>query len=452
MILAPVVNTKNKNAKKNEESREVFVSRYVTTPWTQSQLQYPSSTATIFEANDATIVDTVIGLTAINTTIQEAQKQWNGSHRHSSRPSRVVGTTTENNVLLQEERNLRQPSLQQQINDHDHDHDNHVNDVNDDTDDPYSKQFHNCAFGDIHPQLPRLEIVKRTTTDTTGTTNTNTSYSMRIDYSIVSVPEKGGPNNDLYKLWPSMKKHLGPTFPLMGPYCYGNDPNRAYAIRLSYDSEIIGQSNRRSTTTTTATTTGTPSLPSVWKGQKGCVSWLPCWKGDVPPPSPSSTTNHHHPIPTNSGGGDAGDYVINPLSVAALLLYLFGVLLVGSCIVNGVLSNRLTQLQQLVQSSSQASSPTPTPSPSSGDEEGEDDSVEEEEEQSQPQQRERRYDYLEEVVGSSSGTKTGTGHGNQVCRSSNSTTTTNNNNSRCLNDSLDEPLLSTTSNNDNDTD
>mmetsp|Transcript_28823 Transcript_28823/g.33043 ORF Transcript_28823/g.33043 Transcript_28823/m.33043 type:complete len:523 (-) Transcript_28823:127-1695(-) len=377
MILAPVVNSKTKNAKKNEESREVFVSRYVTTPWTESQLQYPSSTATIFEANDATIVDTLIGLTAINTTILEAQKQWNGHHRLGSRPSRVVGTTTENKVILQEERNLRQRRLpQRQTNDQNHDQ-NHVTAVNDDSGDPYAKQFHNCNFGDIHPQLPRLELVKRTITDTTTGGATNTSYSMRIDYSIVSVPEKGGINKDLYKLWPSMKKHLGLTFPLMGPYCYGNDPNRAYAIRLSYDSEI-GNYNDNSSSTPTTT-------PSVWKGQKGCVSWLPCWKGDVPPPSPSSPTNHR--IPTHSGGG-AGDYVINPLSGAALLLYVFGILLVGSCIVNGVLSNRLTQLQQLIQLQSQSSSPTPAPppapTPSSGDAEDEDDSLEEEE-QSQSQ-------------------------------------------------------------------
>mmetsp|Transcript_46142 Transcript_46142/g.52385 ORF Transcript_46142/g.52385 Transcript_46142/m.52385 type:complete len:139 (-) Transcript_46142:106-522(-) len=99
--------------------------------------------------------------------------------------------STEIASIRQQQRNLRQRQHKDHDNDHNHDHSVNNEDDEDD-DDPYSKQLRNCNFGDIRPQLPRLEIVQRTTTDTTTDTTgmTNTSYSMQIDYSKVSVPPK----------------------------------------------------------------------------------------------------------------------------------------------------------------------------------------------------------------------------------------------------------------------
>merc|ERR1711862_341224 len=93
-----------------------------------------------------------------------------------------------------------------------------------------------CSRGDnVRPVLPKL-VLERTTKSSSNAA----SYSMKLDYSILSIPE---PNSRLYKSWPSIRNHLRPTFPVEGPYCYEDDPNRAYAIRFSYNSEIEAMNN-----------------------------------------------------------------------------------------------------------------------------------------------------------------------------------------------------------------
>jgi hypothetical protein len=272
IILAPVeVENKvdnNKDEKDNEKEREdeeeeeeeeeetekeekhqmIFVSRYVNTPWTKSQLQRPSY-ANIFESNPI-ILENVIGTKVINTTIQKVQKTWNDNdngsngngndngngngncngndndngsngngHSHSSNHNHN-GNDNGNghSSIATTQRRQRRGLLRQEQGD-----DSTTTANNDD--DPYSKYIRNCDHGDIQPILPRLQLERTTSTTTTTSTDANakttqsttTSYSMSIDYSILSLPEKNGINNDLYKLWPIMKKHLGSTFPLYGP-------------------------------------------------------------------------------------------------------------------------------------------------------------------------------------------------------------------------------------------
>jgi hypothetical protein len=117
----------------------------------------------------------------------------------------------------------------------------------------------------------------------------------------------------LYNLWPTLKKHLGDEFPLTGPYCYGNDPKRAYTLRLSYDS-------------------GDPIRNNTWQVVKGCVQGLPCWNDEEGPV-----------IPYNNGA--SGIHTVDPTGIVVLMCYLLGFLLVVSLVFNVQLSNQLKRMQ-----------------------------------------------------------------------------------------------------------
>ena len=166
LILAPIeknhfqLTSASENVQHVHTTKELFVSRYVNTPWTSTQLQRPFTTASIFNF-DETVLETVAGTIAINATIHE-QIKWRG------------GTN----------------------------------------DDPYDRYSKTCAHGDLNPLLPRIQIEK-TVTQKSAEAPSKTSYSMAVDYSMLSVPVHG--IDDLYKKWPSFKRHLGDKFPLNGP-------------------------------------------------------------------------------------------------------------------------------------------------------------------------------------------------------------------------------------------
>jgi hypothetical protein len=242
-----------------------FVSRYVTTP-ASSQIQFPPD-ATIFQPET---FDRMAGMTAINQTIHMQQAL------HSQQ-------------------------------------------------DPYAAFRETCVKGDIPAAiLPRIELGMMTIDDDDTprakhhllsvedeSTTTKTEIAMlRVDFSILSLPD---PKSKLYKLWPSLKKHLGSQFPLEGPYCYGNDPRRAYAIQLAYDSAFDGANNQK------------------WKAIKGCLPDLPCWSDEGPF------------IPYDNGS--SGKYVLDPTGVTALVCYLLGFLLIISLVFNCQLSNQLKHIQ-----------------------------------------------------------------------------------------------------------
>ncbi|KAG7370835.1 hypothetical protein IV203_019405 [Nitzschia inconspicua] len=236
-----------------------FVSRYVSTP-ASSQIQFPPD-ATILQPE---IFDRMAGVTAINETIHMQQ---------SLKPRQ----------------------------------------------DPYADYRETCVKGDIPAGiLPRIQLGMLTTTTTDDSpviasdfTNIQTDIAMlRVDFSMLSVPD---PKSKLYKLWPSLKKHLGSEFPLQGPYCYGNDPRRAYAIQLAYDSAFDGAKNQS------------------WQVIKGCLSDLPCWSDDGPV------------VPYDNDA--SGKYVLDPTGLTTLVCYVLGFLLMVSLVFNCQLSNQLKHMQ-----------------------------------------------------------------------------------------------------------
>jgi hypothetical protein len=44
---------------------------------------------------------------------------------------------------------------------------------------------------------------------------------LQNDFPMLSLPDL---KSKLYKLWPSLNRHLGSQFQFEGPNCYGNDP------------------------------------------------------------------------------------------------------------------------------------------------------------------------------------------------------------------------------------
>jgi len=262
------------------DQKNLFVSRYVNTPFTKTSLQRPFANSGIFNF-DPEILEDVVGLKAINETIHE-QIQWRGTPKAERQDSLLRGQAK--------------------------------------NDDPYSKYARTCAHGDLHPILPKLEVVK-VTHPAKGDNPPKHNFHMKVKYPILSLPKDAA--DPLYKLWPTMKSHLGPQFPLKGPYCYGKDPNRAYAIDLAYDSSVKPEN-------------------SIWKGVKGCVAPWPCWSGDPHPPAlpPSGKI----PIDNNT---DAS-YVLDPQGLEFMIVYAVGLLLVISLVFNCQLANKLKSLQQSI--------------------------------------------------------------------------------------------------------
>jgi hypothetical protein len=80
--------------------------------------------------------------------------------------------------------------------------------------DPYAPHARTCAHGDIRPILPRIELEHIVHRAADGKPSKVTNR-MKLDYNLLSMPKAG--IDDLYKLWPSMKSHLSPQFPLKGP-------------------------------------------------------------------------------------------------------------------------------------------------------------------------------------------------------------------------------------------
>jgi len=321
MILAPIekhhqekheteTETERMPGTGNHDQKDLYVSRYVKTPWTATELQRPFAGSNIFNF-DAGILEEVVGTTAINTTIH-AQRKWNGTPK----------TLEHENAATTRTASVREGRKAEAVND------GNSASISGENDDPYARYSKTCSHGDLRPILPRLEVT-RTTHPSVGSSSSNdgdgdgkspnTTYSMKVDYPILSLPEGG--IDDLYKLWPTLKRHLGPQFPLRGPYCYGNDPNRAYAINLSYDSAATAEA-------------------STWKGVKGCLPPWPCWKGDPKPPvlPPSSV------IPEDNHS--EGSYVLDPMGLEFAIVYGIGFLLVVSLVFNCRLANRLKSLQQ----------------------------------------------------------------------------------------------------------
>lgn len=183
---------------KTHTQKDLYVSRYVNTPWTDTELQRPFASSAIFNF-DSSILEDVVGTKAINETILHAQKEWRGT------PKTSRGTTAPKFGSIREVGRKAEAAS-----------DSDGGSSNDD--DPYSKYSRTCSHGDLRPILPRLEVEQTTHPSTDDQKSPQTTYSMKLDYSMLSLPKKG--IDDLYKWWPEMKNHLAPKFPLRGPCTY----------------------------------------------------------------------------------------------------------------------------------------------------------------------------------------------------------------------------------------
>lgn len=191
LIMAPADEKHEYEDTTTHIEKKKYISRYVKTPWTNTELQRPYTTGSIFNFN-ADELENIVGTKAINSTIYEGIN-WTGDHE-----------TAKIDKLLQ--MGLRG------------DNDDDVVDA--DHDDPYARYARSCAHGDLPPVLPKIQVEQITKTTPAGPNGTppeqsKTTYSLKVDYSILSIPQAG--IDDLYKKWPSFKSHLGGKFPLTGP-------------------------------------------------------------------------------------------------------------------------------------------------------------------------------------------------------------------------------------------
>lgn len=89
-------------------------------------------------------------------------------------------------------------------------------------DDFYTPYLETCDNGDVMSILPRVEI------DFTH----NDDLNININYKILTFPP---PDGVLYWLFPKLiKRH---KYPISGPYCYHDDPNRGFTIDLNYSTD-----------------------------------------------------------------------------------------------------------------------------------------------------------------------------------------------------------------------
>jgi hypothetical protein len=174
------------------------------------------------------------------------------------------------------------------------------------TSDPYEPTKGTCDNGNLQPMLPRFKI---------GFTNsTQERMQIEVDYKILTVPAK---KDKEYSLMPSLQKRFNRddrAFHISGPYCYGDDPKRAYAIDFSFNS---------------AHPTGDISLT------KGCVEGLPCL-----PPAAAIGDTHNIIVynQTRTGGTAVVDLATAFLSFACYFLLLgLAVSLTCNCQLSGKL-------------------------------------------------------------------------------------------------------------------
>jgi hypothetical protein len=257
----PKSSTKDGDGNLVRTVRDTFVSRYVETPSTAATVRRPMNCSILPPA----LFDSVAGASAVRNTIR---RQGHVTLKHGE--------------------------------------------------DPYGAFSHGCDHGDVEAILPLFAITVETATtvqagDGAVLNRTAGLAGLMVQYDILDLPD---PTTEkaLYRIWPTMQQHLGPTLPIAGPYCFGKDPHRGHAVRVSYDS-------------TNATTNQT------WRVVKdGCLEGVPCWNG-----------NGGTSIPYDNGASAV--HVVDPTGLAMLLCYGMGFLLVVSLVFNYQLSHQLKRLQ-----------------------------------------------------------------------------------------------------------
>jgi len=93
------------------------------------------------------------------------------------------------------------------------------------TADPFQPFYKTCSNGDVKPILPLVTF--------TFVENNKGQEMMRVEVNY-EMPIAILPNSSLLKAIKLLQKTS--DVPLRGPYCYENDPQKAYLLDLSYDS------------------------------------------------------------------------------------------------------------------------------------------------------------------------------------------------------------------------
>jgi len=161
--------------------------------------------------------------------------------------------------------------------------------------DPYAPYHKTCRHGDLQPILPLYGFdFVRAAASPKDNNNNNTDQQeedlqVHVDYQLVLAPQI---HNTAYKYMPWMQREINRQqmgFTLEGPYCYEQDPKRAWSIAVHMNASFASDSDVASSS----------SSPAVHL-QRGCVQGLPCLPpaaGGGPhdpsssPVHPSDTTN-----------------------------------------------------------------------------------------------------------------------------------------------------------------
>jgi hypothetical protein len=112
--------------------------------------------------------------------------------------------------------------------------------------DPFVRQRATCQNGNITPILPLYQFSKRKKTKTKSNRDDNDDddggdddWAVQVDYRALISPST---ENLSYKWMPWIQNQVnkrGLGFTVDGPYCYFDDPNRAYVFASQYNAAFI---------------------------------------------------------------------------------------------------------------------------------------------------------------------------------------------------------------------
>lgn len=121
--------------------------------------------------------------------------------------------------------------------------------------DPY-EQYRTCDNGNVRPYLPIIYF------DFFEDPETGLEkLDIQLDYKILVFPPS---STAVYGMLPRLEQK---GFPLSGPYCYDDDPNRGWTVDISYDS-----TKPNIATLTHSCVEGLPCKPPALKACSTCVT------------------------------------------------------------------------------------------------------------------------------------------------------------------------------------
>lgn len=91
--------------------------------------------------------------------------------------------------------------------------------------DPFIDYYKTCDNGDLKPMLPLIDFIFL------ADENGGEKLHVKLHHKLTVTPKKG---SVAYHSMPLLTKLL----PISGPYCYDNDPNRAYTFDIAFDSSV----------------------------------------------------------------------------------------------------------------------------------------------------------------------------------------------------------------------